>query len=138
MHDGLYVFMGEQLNKEQYDERMKDIDLGSYAQYMHWKAKAAEYFKTISPRPVWDTLSHDSTGSYVFHSKNCKECYDVIDCEDSKYLMLIKKGKVRESYDYVDWGEDVELVYECMTVGEKVHNVRFTHELQISNTPNSQ
>jgi len=73
-------------------------------------------------------LSVNSTGSYVFQSKNCKECYDVTECENSKFLMLIKIGKVKDSYDYVDWGENVELVYEGITIGNGASNIKFVHE----------
>lgn len=123
-----YVFLGDQFTKEEYEKRMASINLGLHSQYIYWKEKVQQYFKTVSPRPVWDTLSQNVSGSYVFHSKNCHESYDVIDCEDSKYLMLIKLGKVKDSYDYVDWGENSQLIYECITVGSQTQNIRFTHE----------
>ena len=123
-----YVFMGEQLTKEAYEQKMKSIDLGSYEQYQHWKQEGEAYFKTVAPRPAWDTLSQNVSGSYIFQSRNCHECYNVTTCEDSKFLMLIKLGKIKDSYDYTDWGENSELLYECMTVGSQSQNVKFTHE----------
>ncbi len=123
-----YVFLGEQLSREAYEARMGEIDLGSHTQYEYWKNKVEEYFKTVSPRPVWDTLSQDVSGSYVFHSKNVHESYDVVDSEDSKFLMLIKTGKVKDSYDYIDWGENAERIYESLTVGGNANSVFFTHE----------
>lgn len=128
LKNGAYIFMGEQLTKEAYIEKLKSINLGSHSEYYFWKNKAIEYFKKNTPKPAWETLSQNVSGSYVFHSKNCHHCYDVIDSEDSKYLMLIKNGKVKDSYDYVDWGENAERVYECMTVGGGVSNILFTHE----------
>lgn len=123
-----YVFMGEKFSKEEYALKLSTIDLGSYNQYTLWKNKINEYLTTVIPRSVWDTSSINCTGSYVFQSKNCKECYDVTGCEDSKFLMLIKLGKVKDSYDYTDWGENAEQIYECMTVGAQAHNIRFCHE----------
>ncbi|MCX6757847.1 MAG: hypothetical protein NTZ44_03145 [Candidatus Nomurabacteria bacterium] len=123
-----YVFLGEQLTKEKYEESVNNIDMGSYSQYLQWKEKVINYFKTISPKPVWETLSQNISGSYIFNSKNCHNCFDVTDCEDSKFLMLIKIGKVKDSYDYTDWGENVELLYECMTVGDQAQNVKFSHD----------
>ncbi len=123
-----YMFMGEQLSKEEYEKCLSEIDLGSYEQYSYWKKKVEDYFKTVSPRPTWDTLSQDISGSYVFHSKNVHESYDVVDCEDSKFLMLIKIGKVKDSYDYTDWGENAEHIYEGMTIGSQSRDVFFSHE----------
>ncbi|MFA6515292.1 MAG: hypothetical protein WCT42_03455 [Candidatus Paceibacterota bacterium] len=123
-----YIYEGQKITKEEYEEKLKEIDLGSYKQYQFWKNKAKDYFKNSIPRPNWETLAVNSTGSYVFQSKNCKECYDVTDCEDSKFLMLIKIGKVKDSYDYVDWGENAELIYEGITIGNGANNVKFSHE----------
>lgn len=123
-----YVFFNEQLTKEEYFDKLKEIDLGSYKNYVHWKSKALEHKKKYPPKPNYDDFSTNSTGSYCFESRNCKECYEVLGAEDSKYLMLIKQGKVKESYDYTDWGYNAENLYECMTVGEDVQRVKFTHE----------
>ena len=121
-----YCFLGEQLSKEEYEEKMKSINLGSCEKYFAWKNKCQDYFKTVSPRPVWDTLSNNVSGSYVFHSKNCHDSFDVIDCEDSRFLMLIKEGNVRDCYDYTDWGNNVSLTYDSVTVGEFASNVKFS------------
>lgn len=128
LKNGAYVFMGQQLTKEEYQEKLKNINLGSYEQYIFWKGKAVEYFKSNYPKPAWETLSQNVSGSYVFHSKNVHNSYDVCDSEDSKYMMLIKNGKVKDCYDYTDWGENAERLYECITVGGNVSNVLFTHE----------
>ncbi len=128
LKNGSYVFMGEQLTKEAYQEKVQSINLGSYEEYTYWKNKAQEYFKQNPPKPSWETLSQDVSGSYVFHSKNVHNSYDVIDAEDSKHLMLIKVGKVKDSYDYTDWGVNSERIYECMTVGDNAKDIKFTHE----------
>lgn len=123
-----HVFFNEQLSKEAYDAKMKEIDLGSYKQYYEWKGKAQAHWKKFPPKPVYDDFSVNSSGTYYFHCRNCKECYEVLEAQDAKFLMLIKKGKVADAYDYTDWGYNAEFIYECMTVGEDVHDVKFCHE----------
>lgn len=123
-----YVFFNEKLSKEEYENKMATVDLGSFSQYEEWKKKAHEHWKMYPPRPVYDDFSIDSTGSYYFECKNSKECYEVVNAEDSKFLMLVKAGKVRDSYDYTDWGFSVDRAYECMTVGDEVKEVYFSHE----------
>ncbi|MEA3399556.1 MAG: hypothetical protein U9R00_03565 [Patescibacteria group bacterium] len=123
-----YVFMGQKLSKENYFKKMKEIDLGSYKQYTYWKNKFNEYLTKIFPKPNWETLSQDVSGSYVFHSQNCHQCFDVINCKDSKFLMLIQEGLVKDSYDYTEWGLNAELVYESAVIGENVSNIKFCQE----------
>lgn len=124
-----YVFFNEQLTKEEYEERIGEIDLGSYATYIEMKARAEEEWKKTVPLPVYDYMSTENcTGSYIFYSKNCTECYDSGYCEDCKYVMLIK-ANTKDSYDYTDWGANAERVYEGITVGNGVSNVRFAQDV---------
>lgn len=128
-----YVMWNEQLTKEEYEKKRKEIDLGSYQTYQTMKARADEVWKNSIPHPAYDYMFNDNcTGSYVFYSKNCKECYDSGYCEDCKYVMLIKNPKVKDSYDYVDWGEGAERIYECITVGNAVSDVRFSQDVHAS------
>ncbi len=128
-----YVFFNEQLTKEEYEKRMKDIDLGSYKTYMGMKARAEKVWKDSIPHPCYDYMYNENcTGSYIFNSKNCKECYDSGYCEDCKYVWLIKNPSVKDSYDYVDWGEGAERIYEAITVGNNVRDVRFSQDVHAS------
>ncbi len=132
LRNGSHVFFNEQLSKEEYKKRLSAIDLGSYRSYKEYKNKAEESWKKFPPQPIYNEFTTNSTGSYVFESKNCKECYDVAFAEDSKFLMLIKNASVKDSYDYVDWGEGAERIYEAITVGKNVKDVRFSQDVHAS------
>lgn len=127
-----YVFFNKQLSQKEYEKKMREIDLGSYKTYQAMESRAREVWKNSIPLPYYSDFSKNWTGNYVFHSKNCKECYDSAYCEDSKYVMLIKTPNVKDSYDYTDWGEGAERIYECITAGNKVSDVRFSQDIQYS------
>ena len=129
LRNAKYVFLNEQLTKEDYEKRIAGIDLGSYKTYQEMERRAHEAWAKTVPQPHYNEFSHNSSGNYVFESRNCRECYDVVSCEDSKYLMLIKVGKVKDSYDYVDWGENAERIYESITVGGGVADIRFSQDI---------
>ena len=128
-----YVLWNEQLTKEEYEVKIREIDLGSHKTYQEMKKRAEEVWRNSIPHPCYDYMfAENCTGSYVFYSKNCKECYDSGYCEDCKYIMLIKNPSVKDSYDYVDWGEGAERIYECITVGNSVSDVRFSQDVHAS------
>ena len=127
-----YVFFNEQLTKEEYEKRLNEIDLGSYKTYQEIKARAEAVWKSSIPYPYYNYFSKNSTGNYIFSSKNCKECYDSAYCEDCKYMLLIKNPSVKDSYDYTDWGEGAERIYEGITVGNGVSDVRFSQDIHAS------
>ena len=107
---------------------MQEINLGSYKTYMEIKQKAQEHWKKYPPHSDWRDFCENCTGNYIFQSKNCHECFEVSGAQDSKYLVMIKEGPVRDSYDYNDLGSNALRVYESGVVGEKVTDVRFSHE----------
>lgn len=122
-----YCLFNKPRTKEQYEKEIQTWNLGSYHTYREAKAKAAEHWKQYPPKPYWNDFSTDVTGNYVFESKNCRECYEVINAQDSKYLMLLD-SVVRDCYDISSWGDNLSLSYDSCVVGEQTTNVRFCQE----------
>lgn len=123
-----FCFKNKQYSKEEYKKILSNYDFGSISSYKKVQEESIEFWKTISPKPAWDTLSVNCTGSYVFHSKNCHECYDVTDAEDCKYSMMLFEGKTKNCYDLGSWGLNLENSYECQVVGENCSNIYFGQE----------
>ena len=65
------------------------------------------------------------TGDYIYESKNAKDCYRVRETEDSRFVQNVLSGPVKDCYDYSNWGEGAELVYESLIVGEGSSNIKF-------------
>ena len=122
-----YYIFNKPHTKEDYFREIKKWDLGSYKTYQELKKLVEEYWKKFPPKPNQDELSVNSTGTHVFQSKNCKECYETGFVEDSKY-MFMTYVKVRDCYDISSWGNNMQLCYECCNVGENTSNMRFCQE----------
>jgi hypothetical protein len=99
--------------------------LGSFKEYQDIKKSVLEHFTKYPSRAVYENITQNCTGSYIFESKNCKDCYEIGYCEDCKYCMLMKEAKVKDCYDYTDWGLNAEMVYDSIVVGENVSNIKF-------------
>ena len=123
-----YHIFNKPYSKEGYVEEMKKWDLGSYEGYQKAKKAAEDHWKTLPPRPKYDTFSTDCTGSYVFQSKNCKESFECANVQDSKFMMIVADGIIKDSYDVTSWGNNMSNCYECSNVGEDVSNVKFCQE----------
>ncbi len=123
-----YHIFNKPYSKEGYFQEIKKWDLGSYKQYQESKKLAEEHWKKFPPKPRFDEHSVDITGNYVFESKNCKECFETVDSQDCKYLLMLQIGPVRDCYDISSWGNNMELCYEACVVGENISNVKFAQE----------
>ena len=123
-----YCFKNEQLSKEEYEKQVAEYNLASHQGYLQAEKKAFEFWKQFPPKPIHDNLSVNYTGSAVFESKNCKECYDVGGCEDCKYVMMLWRKPQKNCYDVCSFGYAIENVYEGGVVGEYASNIRFGQE----------
>lgn len=123
-----YYFKNQQYEKGEYEKILKEYMLSSYSGYQKAKSEANKFWKTLPPKPAWDTMSVNCTGSYVFHSKNCHECYDVADAEDCKYMMGVYQKITKNCYDIHTFGYFLENSYECSVAGEYSSNILFSSE----------
>ena len=123
-----YYIFNRPYTKEEYFKEIKKWDLGSYKTYRELSEKAHEHWKKFPPRPKYDDFSVDYTGSYVFESKNCKECYDVSNVQDSKFMLMVADRPTKDCYDISSWGNNMSRCYECCNVGEDASDVKFAHE----------
>jgi len=127
-----FCFKNIQYNKNDYEKIISQYNLSSSAGYKKVKNEAAEFLKTISPKPEWMSLSVNCSGSYVFHSKNCHECYDVADAEDCKYMMSVYYRTTKGCYDISGWGQFLQDSYEGGVVGEYSSGILFSQETGIN------
>jgi hypothetical protein len=126
-----YCFKNKQYSKEEYQNILKEYNLSSYNNYQKAKDEAGKFWKTNPPKPAWDTMSVDCSGSYIFFSKNCKECYDVADSENLKYCLMLYKKNQKDSYDISGFGNNMNLAYEGGVIGDG-SNIFFCQETGIN------
>ncbi len=106
-----YCFFNEQLSKEEYEKRMKEIVL---------TPNNIKLFEE-EVKKIWDMMPHPNLimencenclGTYLNNCKNCKYCFEVDDSEDCKYCEVALK--IKDCYDGTRIGFESELCYENM------------------------
>src|SRR3989338_2442006 len=126
LHNKKYYIFNKPYSKEDYFKEIAKYDLGSYKTYQEVKKLAEEHWKKFPPKPRYDNFSVNSTGDFIFYSKNCKECFEVVGTEDSKYMFLVSDGPVKDCYDIsASWGDNFSLSYESVISGNHTSGIRF-------------
>lgn len=94
-----YVMFNEQLSKEEYQERLKQMNLGDY-NFITEKKKEFETLKLGSIHKFAHIInSIDVSGNNLENTKNCHFCYDLTDgAENCKYTFW-GGMKMKDSYD---------------------------------------
>ena len=116
-----YCFFNQQLSKDEYESRIKEIDLGSYGNIQFIKDKFYKEIYLKSIHRFVDLINcYGSTGDYLKNTKNCINCYDFggDNAENCKYVDW-SGFNTKDLYDTgpgAGWGSS--LLYEGLDINE--------------------
>ena len=120
-----YCIFNQQYTKEEYLEKMKEFDLGSFESLNNIKEKAKKFWMSFPNKYLEGMRNVNVSGAYISNSKNVKKSYLINDGEDLKYCQHMTVSDSKDCYDHTIWGENTALTYECITTGDGTNMVRF-------------
>lgn len=112
-----YCIQNQRVGKEAFEQWKQQLGSLTVQKAKGLREQLATLRRELPHRFTYILGSEDCTGDMVFNSKNCKDSFDITDCEDGRYLCYTPKG-IR-SYDCTYNAPDgVRFCYEnCSTVG---------------------
>ena len=111
-----HCFFNQKLSAQEYAEKVKEIDFGSYRTTQELQTKFNELYKKSIFRPFKIMSSVNSTGDNIYNAKNCKNCFDIFDgAEDCKHILLAAGG-LKDSYGCGHLGAKSELIYDSLSI----------------------
>lgn len=126
-----YCFENKQLSKEQYDLKMRDVDLGSYAEYQKFKGRLRELEKVHSFKEFQGHNLQNCLGNYLYNCKDCFYCFDCEDVEWGRYCFQLVLGS-KNNMDVYQYGTGLQQSYETTIGGDHSYHVLFSHEVFIN------
>ena len=122
-----YHIFNEAYSPEEYKKKLAEYDLGSFDAVEKIRRDVKDFWLKAPHKAFHGTHNINSSGDYIYDCKNVKESYLVDGGEDMKFCQWIKMKPVKDAYDYIEWGAGAERVYECITVGQGVSDIRMSH-----------
>ncbi|NVN96858.1 hypothetical protein HXX01_01275 [Candidatus Nomurabacteria bacterium] len=123
-----YCYFNEQLSKEEYQEKIKNLELSKWSNIQKVKEKSELFWLDFPVKYVQGIKNYDCSGEYISNSKNVRNSYLVRGGEDLKYVHYSQTTGCRDSMDTTVSGLNSELIYECMTCGWNSSQARFSFE----------
>ncbi len=77
--------------------------------------------------------NQNSTGDHLYNSKNSTACFDCKDLEDCSYCTRLI-GPAKDCHDYTSWGDRAELIYQSVSCGDGVYNLKFCSNCTTNNS----
>jgi len=119
-----YCIFNVQYDKENYQKKLKEFDKGSYRALANIKETFAKLYYTAPHKYIHGIQNANVSGDYVYHSKNAHDVFEADGLENVRYSENFAPT-VKDSYDYTNWGENSELVYESVSCGDNCRNIKF-------------
>lgn len=119
-----YVFRGEQLTKEEYERKIKEIDFGSYSTI---KSFVSEFLSLKTERSLHKFAhiinSSRCSGNHIDNSKNARIVFSGYELENVSYS--VRCFSVKDSRD--GYGFLGVLMYECLGTGYDGYDSAFIY-----------
>ncbi|MEM5810054.1 MAG: hypothetical protein QW156_04170, partial [Candidatus Aenigmatarchaeota archaeon] len=113
-----YCIFNKQYSKEEYFEKIKTLDYGSFKNLVEIQMKAEDFWKNFPQKFIHGRHNENVSGDYIYNSKNVINSYFIEGGEDLKYCTFMLNSPIRDCYDYTIFGNNAELIYESLVVGE--------------------
>jgi len=117
-----YYYKNKQYSKEEYEKLMNEIDLGSYKEYQKYLQEFTELQKNHTYKDIQGHNLENCLGMHLYNCKNTTYSFDCDDVEDGKFLYQVVNG-AKDLYDIYQYGNNLELSYECAVSGLAGYNL---------------
>src|SRR3989344_8139054 len=109
-----YCIFNEQFTKEEYEEKLKDYNLGSHKNLLKFQEQFQVFLRSQMHRFMQSINSMDVSGDNILNSKNCKMCFSTNNSENCKYSYVINGA--HDCYDVSGVYPMAELSYDSFSI----------------------
>ena len=121
-----YCIWNEQYSREEYLEKLKSFNLGSYQELQKIKKQVLDFWMKFPNKFLEGFQNTNVSGNYISHSKDVKNSFMVREGQNLHYCQYLQEGApCKDCWDYSVWGDNNQLVYECHACGIGTQNMRF-------------
>lgn len=121
-----YHFFNEPCTKEEYERKVSELGLHSYAAVEAMREKAYAFWLQFPRKAYYGRQNTNSTGDYIYYTKNFHNGYQSVHTEDSAYCQFMTIPKTTDCYDITEWGQNIDLCCDAITVGNQASGIRFS------------
>lgn len=120
-----YHILNKPYTKEEYEKKIKEFGLDSFANLLKHKKEARDFWLTYPHKFMRGRLNVNSSGDYVYECKNAHHMYQSRYVEDGKFSQWMTLAPAKDIYDLTEWGQGVQRIYDSITVGQEVDTAKF-------------
>jgi len=118
-----YCIFNKRYNKEEYAKLLGTFRLDSRQSLAALAEKAHEHWLRYPNKYMTGYQNLRSTGDYVYNSKDVRDSFIATGSERCRYCMWLIVKNNKDCYDYTQFGENTERIYEAQCCGKNIGDV---------------
>ena len=121
-----YCVWNKQYSREEYLEKIKSFNMGSYSNLQKIKKLAYDFWMKFPNKFLEGFQNINVSGNYINNSKDVKKSLIIGEAQNLHYCQYLREGApTKDCWDYSIFGDGAELLYECHSCGLGVSNLKF-------------
>jgi hypothetical protein len=121
-----YCIFNKQCSREEYLEKIKEFNLGSYSRLEEVKQKAYKFWLQFPNKFIEGIQNTSVSGNYINHSKEVKNSFLIREGQNIHYCQYLQENiGSKDCWDYSVYGDNNQLLYECHSCGINTQNMKF-------------
>ncbi|PIQ78283.1 hypothetical protein COV82_01300 [Candidatus Peregrinibacteria bacterium CG11_big_fil_rev_8_21_14_0_20_46_8] len=116
-----YCILNRQFTKEQFEKAKEKMELQTHTGVARLMAHMYALEKKQPHKFSQNINAESCTGNYIVNSKDCRECFDMENCQDCTYSIF--GDRTKDAYD-IYGAPGSELVYQSVAIVES-YNMQF-------------
>src|SRR3989338_4272553 len=120
-----FYFFNEPLTKEEYEQKISEINLGSRRTFLFWRDKFFKFLEDKIKRSTRNDKSVNSIGNLLRECRDCFMCFWVENGEHLRYIDYALSAKHSMDMTLVGSVLQNELIYESVNIA--VYDIKFSY-----------
>ena len=120
-----YYIFNQAYSKKDYAEKLEELKATSRTSVEELREQSTKHWMQFPNKFIHGRHNANVSGDYISNSKDAKNCWRINGAENVKYCQNFTLGPTKDSYDYSNYGDTAELIYESLIVGEGAYNIAF-------------
>lgn len=118
-----YYIFNKPYSQAEYYKTLGELQLGSNAAMVKLTKQAYDNWLKHPHKYTHGTHNDNVSGDYIYHSNNTEDTFIATEADNCRYCMWLIVKNNRDCYDYTQFGEDAEKIYESVVCGKGSRDV---------------
>jgi hypothetical protein len=120
-----YYIFNQPYSRQDYHTKVAELFTGELTEIAEIETKVREIYLRTPRRYMHGRQNVKVSGDYIYNSKEVTNSYIGVGAQNCKYSMWLIVPPVKDCWDYTEYGDRAEEIYETVTAGKGVARLKF-------------